>query len=176
MDQVHSLQLLHAGELHGAFPFDGVTLDAAGNLYGTTDAGGTANDCLFGSSCGTVFEISPANGQWMETVLHSFIVSEGEGPTAEVVFDAAGNLYGTTLLGGSNYCDMGCGTVFELTPGQNGAWTETTLHQFQNQKDGANPYGGLVPCPSGKFYSANTAGPGTACGGLGCGAVYSIRP
>jgi uncharacterized repeat protein (TIGR03803 family) len=160
----------------GAFPFDGLTLDAAGDLYGTTDSGGTGNGCILGSSCGTVFELTQANGTWTESVLHSFVASEGDGPTAGVVFDAAGNLYGTALFGGSNICDMGCGTVFELTPGQNGAWTGTTLHQFQNEKDGANPYGGLVPASSGKVIGANTAGPGTACGGQGCGAVYSIKP
>lgn len=93
-----------------------------------------------------------------------------------MAFDAAGNLYGPAYLGGSTICDMGCGTVFELTPGQGGAWSETTLHQFQNRKDGANLYGGLAVDSSGRIYGANSQGPGTSCGGYGCGAVYSIRP
>ncbi|HTT83636.1 MAG TPA: choice-of-anchor tandem repeat GloVer-containing protein [Rhizomicrobium sp.] len=160
----------------GAYPFDGLTLDAAGNLYGTTNSGGTTGNCLFGSTCGTVFELSLANGQWTESVLHAFTGSDGDGPTANVVFDAAGNLFGTAYFGGSDACDMGCGTVFELTPGQNGSWSETTLHQFQNGRDGTNPYGGLVPDAAGRVYGGSSSGPGTGCGGFGCGAIYSIRP
>lgn len=158
----------------GAVPFDRLTFDVPGNLYGTTDGGGTATDCQ--GSCGTVFELSPANGGWTETVIHSLVNKEGDGPTAGVVFDAAGNLYGTSVYGGSSACNMmGCGTVFELSPGQNGTWTETTLHQFQNGRDGANPPGGLVVGPAGAVYGANT-GHGTGCGEFGCGAVYSIQP
>lgn len=160
----------------GAFPFDTPTLDAAGNIYGTTDAGGTANDCAFGSSCGAVFELSRTNGGWTVTVLHSFDISEGEGPAASVVFDTAGNLYGTTYFGASTTCNMGCGSVYELSPAQNGTWTETTLHMFENGKDGANPYGGVVTDATGNVYGATSDGHGTACGGTGCGAVYSIRP
>ncbi|MGH6889035.1 MAG: hypothetical protein ACREHF_07560 [Rhizomicrobium sp.] len=83
---------------------------------------------------------------------------------------------GTAYLGGSDACDMGCGTVFELKPEGNGARTETTLHQFQNGRDGANPYRGLVRSAAGILYGATTEGPGSACGGLGCGAITSIRP
>ncbi|HEX4079032.1 MAG TPA: choice-of-anchor tandem repeat GloVer-containing protein [Rhizomicrobium sp.] len=160
----------------GAYPFAGLVLDVAGNLYGTTDSGVTGNECVAGSTCGTVFELASVDGQWAETVLHSFEGSDGATPTANVIFDAAGNLYGTAYLGGSNACSMGCGAVFELKPGKGGACTEKTLHLFENARDGANPCGGLVPDSSGNFYGTTSQGPGTDCDGLGCGAVYSIRP
>jgi uncharacterized repeat protein (TIGR03803 family) len=92
----------------GANPEAAVILDAAGNLYGTTRVGGTAND-------GTVFELSPpAAGKkaWTETVLYAFTGPDGEAPQSTLLFDTAGNLYGTTSEGGANQC----GTVFELTP------------------------------------------------------------
>ena len=89
----------------------------------------------------------------------------------------AGNLYGTALLGGSTICDMGCGTVFELKPETGGSWSETTPHQFQNGKDGASPYGGVVLDAAGNLFGSTTQGHGTAsCDGEGCVAVYSIRP
>jgi uncharacterized repeat protein (TIGR03803 family) len=160
----------------GAFPFDAPILDSAGNLYGTTDSGGTYSDCVGGSTCGTVFELSPGNGQWTETVLHSFDATDGDVPIASLVFDAAGNLFGTTSSGGGTACSMGCGTVFELKPEGGGAWTAKTLHIFQNRKDGANPESGLVFNSSGTAYSVSSQGPGKACGGLGCGAVFSVQP
>jgi len=94
----------------------GLAFDAAGNLYSTTYAGGTHD---WGKGCdvlcgGTVFQLAPGeNGTWTETVLHSFnrVAPDGEFPLARLVFDTAGNLYGTTTAGGS----YGGGTVFEIT-------------------------------------------------------------
>lgn len=162
----------------GEFPFDGLVLDGAGNLYGTTDDGGVNADCSFGSTCGTVFEVSSSGGKWTESVLHSFDNSDGAQPDAGVVFDAAGNLYGAPLLGGGTGCGgMGCGTVIELQPAQNGAWSEKTLHVFQNgTKDGAGPYGGLVLDSAGSVYGVTEQGPGTACFGQGCGVVFQLTP
>jgi uncharacterized repeat protein (TIGR03803 family) len=110
------------GPTDGQSPRASVTFDAAGNLYGTTYWGGTYNG-------GTVFELIPqSNGSWKEKQLHSFggTTADGQNPTAGVILDAAGNLYGTTFIGGSsNY-----GTVFELSPRSNGQWKERIVHSF----------------------------------------------
>jgi len=125
----------------GQNPSAGVVLDSSGNLWGTTRGGGT-----FGF--GTAFELSPnAGGGFTETVMYSFgtVANDGQNPEAGLVFDNSGNLYGTTVHGGSSTgCgNSGCGTVFELS--HNG--TETVLYSFcaqSNCTDGANPYAGLV--------------------------------
>jgi uncharacterized repeat protein (TIGR03803 family) len=101
----------------GGFPYFGtLPFDKTGNIYGTTLAGGC---CGFG----TVFELSPAgNREWTETVLASFVTDGDDGvqPDGGVIFDAAGNLYGTTAGGaGLGTCSdtvLGCGVVFELSP------------------------------------------------------------
>lgn len=151
-----------AGGADGAGPQAGLVMDASGNLYGTTAQGGPAGN-------GTVFElVAPAkkNGQWKEIVLYSFGAgTDGAVPLSGVSFDAAGNLYGTTSVGGAG----GFGTIFRLTPGA--AWTETILHSFQNADDGAYPYAGLVSDAAGNLYGAATQG-GTAGGGT----VFKLKP
>ena len=131
--------------------------DAAGNLYGTTYDGGV-------NGVGTVFELAPgSNGTWTETVLYSFQndSQDGANPSANLVFDAAGNLYGTTMLGGpvrAGKCNGGCGTCFfELTPASDGTWTEKVLHFF-NWWDGATPWDGLVLGSSGSLYGTTSYG------------------
>jgi uncharacterized repeat protein (TIGR03803 family) len=113
----------------GSYPQAGLIFDAAGDLYGTTCHGGTRGT-------GTVFELTPeAGGAWTEKILHNFINNgrDGNCPLASLVFDGAGNLYGTTLQAGAH----GGGTVFELMPKTGGGWTEKTLHGFpSNAKDG----------------------------------------
>lgn len=124
-----------AGGTDGAAPQAGLTLDASGNLYGTTSAGGTHGN-------GTVFKLSRAakGGTWTETVLYNFGTgSDGAIPVASVAFDKSGNLYSTTSAGGTS----GNGTIFELTL-SGGVWTETIIHNFQDGDDGAVPYGGLI--------------------------------
>jgi len=110
----------------GSYPTAGLTIDAAGNLYGTTSQGGTAN-------WGTVYKLTPnSDGSWSESVLHNFAGSpDGIGPAASVIFDAAGNLYGTTQVGGSDNT-YGKGVVFELSPSSGGAWSESILYTFPN--------------------------------------------
>src|SRR6202000_1375364 len=134
-----------AGGTDGADPQAGLAMDAAGNLYGTTAAGGASGN-------GTIFElVAPAkkNGHWKEIVLYSFGTgTDGAAPLSGVTLDAAGNVYGTTSLGGT----AGYGTVFRLAPGA--AWTETVLHSFQNADDGSYPYAGLVPDAAGNLYGA----------------------
>src|ERR1039458_6316092 len=144
----------------GIDPNGGVIFDAAGKLYGTTLEGGAYG-------YGTVFELSPnGGGGWTETVLYSFCsqtnCTDGDAPYAGLIFDPAGNLYGTTLGGGTyNY-----GAVFEVTP--NG--TETVLHSFTGT-DGVYPYAGLIFDPAGNLYGTTGQG-GTYDGGT----VFEVTP
>lgn len=131
-----------------AGPLAGLIFDKAGNLYGATLSGGGTND-------GAVFELSPPaapGGAWTETVLYGFRgEDDGEYPIANLTFDAAGNLYGTTLYGGGA---QRAGTVFQLTPPSKlgGVWTESILHRFGKGKDGANPIGSLLIDRNGALY------------------------
>src|SRR5579863_2660879 len=129
----------------GAYPSAGLVRDSAGNLYGTTESGGT-------NGGGTVFEVDDA-GQ--ETVLYTFCsqpsCADGEGPTAGLVLDSAGNVYGTTLEGGADFA----GTVFklDLATGQ-----ETVLYSFTGGADGALPWAGLVRDSAGNLYGTTVEG------------------
>jgi len=173
-----------------AFP-SGLIFDQSGNLYGTTYVGGSGNCHLDVSphetygGCGTAFELSPnGSGGWTDTVLYNFLGlfstqggNDGAYPSAGLTFDKTGNLYGTTVEGGIAGCagNVGCGTVFELSPSGSGGWTETVLHRFQGiAKDGAYPYSGLIFDQSGSLY-------GTAYyGGSGLygwdGTVFELSP
>jgi len=150
------------GTTDGSDPQAGLAMDKSGNLYGTTSAGGASGN-------GTVFELvapKTARGKWTEKVLYSFGTStDGAMPVGGVIFDSAGNLYGTTSAGGTG----GYGTVFQLQPGT--VWKENILHNFQNAADGATPYAGLVSDASGNFYGAATAG-----GNNGGGTVFELSP
>src|SRR5258708_25378428 len=111
--------------------------------------GGSANS-------GTVFELSKnADGRWTETVLYSLQGgSEGFNPWAGLTFDAAGNLYGTTLGGGgsANCGSGGCGTAFKLTKGSSGTWTESILYAFPGGSDAAAPANPLIFAAQGNIY------------------------
>jgi len=108
----------------GAAPVGNLVFDNLGNLYGATAEGGA-------NGSGNVFELTPSSGFWNETVLHSFcsFCVDGSSPYAGVIFDGAGNLYGTTRNGGVNNED---GIVFKLTPNTKGGWQENVLHRFYN--------------------------------------------
>ncbi|HEY3973016.1 MAG TPA: choice-of-anchor tandem repeat GloVer-containing protein [Candidatus Sulfotelmatobacter sp.] len=155
--------------------YGGVTSDASGNLYGTTFNGGAhANGGTYGA--GTVFELSPqANGSWSETILHSFgQTGDGTGPASGLVFDAAGNLYGTTEYGGgSTGCQGGCGIVYQLRPPavKGGAWTESVLYRFEEQYRGDNPLGGVILDSAGNVYGTTVFG-----GGDDTGTVFELSP
>ena len=143
----------------GFDPASSLVLDASGNLYGTSQAGGSSN-CS--SGCGVVFELTPsANGRWKEKVLYTFQGgTDGGGPAGNVLFDALGNLYGTTEWGGTpsgcpeEYHD-GCGTVFQLSPNPDGSWTESVLYRFQGSPDGSQP-AGLNFDAAGNLYGTST--------------------
>jgi uncharacterized repeat protein (TIGR03803 family) len=165
-----------SGCTDGDSPLGGLVFDAAGNLYGTTFVGGEYGQ-------GTVFQLTPgANGTWTETVLYNFCpvsgCPDGADPTdGSLIFDAAGNLYGTTQNGGvtGGYCS--CGVVFELSPSGDGTWTETVLYEFQdNGTDGFNPETGVIFDAAGNLYG--TAFGGSACPPDygGCGTVFRLSP
>lgn len=160
-------------EIDGQNPFAGVIFDAEGNLYGTTFYGGAGGLCINDVvDCGIVYELSPgAGGSWTETILHSFNLSytDGENPTGPLIFDASGNLYGTTIAGGSYGIS---GTVFELTPAAGGTWNEAILHSFGNPNtDGHYPNAGVIFDAAGNLYGTTTAG-----GTHDDGTVFEITP
>jgi uncharacterized repeat protein (TIGR03803 family) len=154
----------------GFYPFGGMVSDASGNFYGTTMNGGA--NC---GPCGTVFELSPEeNGDWSETILHTFGVgADGSGPRGNLIFDASGNLFGTTLYGGAN----SEGTVYELTPSSGGVWTETVLYSFNpfGKNTGYAPNSGVILDAVGNLYGTTTSG-GTGNCYHGCGTVFQLTP
>jgi uncharacterized repeat protein (TIGR03803 family) len=164
-----------AGGKDGATPESTLTFDQAGNLYGTTLFGG-GGPCggNGGEGCGTVFELSPSSGGWTEQVLLRFPAKDGGNSWGGVVFDTAGNLYGTTYSRGGGACKTwlgkGCGTVFELTP-SSGGWTEQVLHSFRGSA-GGQPFGEVLFDGQGNIYGA-VSGEGTNGSD---GAVYEITP
>jgi uncharacterized repeat protein (TIGR03803 family) len=167
--------VLHSfpGGTAGGFA-NGLVLDQLGNLYGTTETGGTT--C--GGDCGTVFELSPSSGgTWTYSVLYNFNGgSDGATPTS-LIFDSAGNLYGTTFNGGNVGCNpVGCGTVFELIPGNGGQWTETILYSFSNPQRISVGASGLVLDSQGNLYGTTYEGGTNSFCPNGCGTVYEVSP
>ena len=146
----------------GINPLASLIFDTAGNLYGTTEYGGTGGS-------GTVFELSPGTGGiWTEKVLWSFGGAGGDGPFGSLIFDTAGNLYGTTTLGGANLD----GTVFELSPGTGGVWTEKVLWSFgATSTDGVGPQAGLIFDSDGNLYGTTLNG-----GANHAGIVFELSP
>jgi uncharacterized repeat protein (TIGR03803 family) len=156
----YALTMLHsfdpfAGE--GATPYAGLIADSAGNLYGTTSAGGTP----FHASYGTVFKLDAGNNYAL-TTLHNFARFDGSLPYAGLIADSAGNLYGTTATGGA----LDQGTVFKLDAGNN--YALTTLHSFTSS-DGAYPYAALIADSAGNLYGTTIAG-----GASGYGTVFKL--
>jgi uncharacterized repeat protein (TIGR03803 family) len=161
------------GKTDGEAPNGGLLLDSAGNLYGTTDfGGGGGTGCGQAAYCGTVFKVAPDG---TEKILYSFAGgADGGRPLAGLVMDAEGNLYGTTLEGGtSSHCSDGCGTVFKVTPDG----TETVLHSFGESTDGISPTSGLVMDGQGTLYGTTRDGGDLGCqAGGGCGTVFKVTP
>jgi hypothetical protein len=171
--QAGQFKVLHEfkGNFDGSTPVAGLIQDSSGNLYGTTLGGGSNNNnvCTFG--CGTVFELSPdGSGLWTKTVLHYFTgKTDGGQPSASLVMDGAGNVYGTTENGGSLLCGIpGCGTVFELSPNGSGGWTESTIYSFTHGPGGSSPIGLLLN--GGNLYGV------AFLGGANWGVVYELSP
>jgi len=159
------------GAPDGGGPYSRVSFGPNGTLYGTTVGGGISG-CPGG--CGTVYNLQPpptacvtALCPWRETVLYRFQGgSDAFYPTGDIVFDAAGAIYGTTYIGGT----AGPGTVWKLTP-SGGSWAESIIHNFNGGGEGGNPYGGVVFDSNGNLYGASSAG-----GTTGYGALWELSP
>jgi len=174
-----------AGSPDGNDPFSGVIRDAAGNLYGATDLGGTVTQCWNdqpGSGCGIVFKLDPSGG---ETVLHRFGSNGPDGffPAGPLVLDSSGTLWGSTEEGGRQGCkipmppngllvDVGCGTVFKV----DASGIESVVHSFE-KVDGAWPLGGVVQDQAGNLYGAAKTGGLMNCPSAWfgeCGTVFKV--
>jgi uncharacterized repeat protein (TIGR03803 family) len=187
------------GRSYGGNPLGGVVMDSSGNLYGTTtninydpvayeltlSASGwiettlytfTFNDNypggegvilsagnLFGANLSAAYELTPAGGQWDFSILYNFTGDSGSWGT--LASDSDGNLYGTTCSGGT----LGQGSVFKLSPSQNG-WIESDLHDFTGTTDGGCPIGGVTLDETGNIYGT------AAWGASGYGVVWEITP
>jgi uncharacterized repeat protein (TIGR03803 family) len=152
----------------GQVPSNGpLVADALGNIYGTTFSGGS-NVCGNGG-CGTIYRLTQLPGKgWREAILYNFrppSTGSGYNPTAGVIVDKAGNLYGTAAYGGAG---SGCGVVYRLTHNSNNTWTYTVLHQFVNS-DGALPYSSLIFGAHGNLFGTTVGG-----GPYGGGVVFEI--
>lgn len=157
------------GPPDGWSPVAGLVMDAQGNLYGTTVAGGTYW-YAGGNNCGTVFKVTPDG---TETVLYNFTGgADGDSPRAGLLLDAQGNLYGTTQEGGA----YGGGTVFKLTP----SGEQTVLYSFCSQAyctDGAGPVAGLIADAQGNLYGTTSGGGGNCFSSSACqGTVFKLDP
>jgi uncharacterized repeat protein (TIGR03803 family) len=152
----------------GANPQGGLVEDAEGNLYGTTLWGGAYNG-------GTVFKLTKTG---TETIVHSFRGSsqgtrgDGTNPQASLIIDSAGNLYGTSLAGGTGACHGGCGTIFMITA----AGVETVLHSFPGGTSGADyPHGALARDSAGNLYTTTEYGGSCTRTSMGCGTVFKLN-
>lgn len=160
----------------GCYSVAGLVTDSAGNLFGSTAEGGTGSCALRAThqrsqagcvnGCGTLFELSRgAHGRYSFTVVHYFAEPTGAGPSGNMVFDGAGNLYGSAVVGSA-----GSGAVFKLAPATHNHWKYTVLHAFTNTPDGSLPTG-VVMGANGKLYGTTIGG-----GGLGLGAAFEVTP
>lgn len=163
-DGTETVLYAFTGGTDGGTPLAGLVMDDSGNLFGTTEYGGSEGIV----PAGTIFEVTPKGH---EKVLWNFCslssCDDGEFPAADLIRDKAGNLYGTAAWGGI------IGTAFKLAPDG----TFTKLHGFSDVPDGANPYAGLVMDKAGNLYGTTEAG-GRTCGNYGssCGVVFEIAP
>lgn len=169
---------LFASDPIGAGPYAGVIKDSVGNLYGTTEGGGA-------NGAGTVYQLVPPSttgGAWTLNVLYNFTgLTDGGVPLSTLVFDSAGNIYGTAYRDGSS--SFKGGVVFQLAPPatSGGAWTYTVLYTFgtSGSSDGANPWGNLIFDSAGNLYGVTFGGGSgdkTYCGLEGCGTAYELSP
>lgn len=174
-------QVLHSftGGSDGAHPYAGLIMDRAGNLYGTTEQGGSSN-------YGTVFKLHNTGSGWVETVLYSFTAnsngSDGCHPLANLSFDNSGRVYGTTAYTTCTYNASDAGGVFRLGPpptspllATDEAWQITWLYHFTGETDGANPEAGVIFDSTGNIYGTTMSGGNLSeCFSSGCGVVYQL--
>jgi uncharacterized repeat protein (TIGR03803 family) len=161
------------GTVGGRNPDGSLVFDSSGRLYGATLFSGNTGG-------GIVFRLTPSNGVWTESLLHSFTLLNGSNPNGDLIFDSAGNIYGTTQSGGNTAgCNgFGCGLVFKLSPKSGSEWEETVLYEFTRGTDGGVPMAGLVMDGSGNLYGTTYGGGNpNFCGSQNdCGVVFELSP
>jgi len=141
------------GSSNGGFPYEGLMMDTAGNLYGAAPTGGASGQ-------GVIYRLSLTKKGWVETVLYNFTNQNGDGSGLywiDLISDKAGNIYGATSFGGTN----GTGTVWELVYSKSKkTYSETILYEFgaNGSGDGNNPYGGLAMDSKGNLYGTTLNG------------------
>ena len=169
--QTFNLLYTFGGGPDGGYPYAGVTLDRAGNLYGTTYGDSTRNPY------GNVYQLVRHGSNWVLNPLHEFQrANDGQNPESGVIFGPDGTLYGTTQYGGTGCGQLGCGTVYNVRPparvchGASCPWTENVLYSFTGYPDGAEPkYGPLAFDPAGNIYGTTDGG-----GEFDDGIVYEL--
>jgi uncharacterized repeat protein (TIGR03803 family) len=157
------------GGSDSGYPMAGLTFDATGNLYGTTEGYTTSHHAP--GCCGSVYELQAASGGWAKSILHTFSGPDGAYPLAGVTLDRRRDLYGTTSGGGQGgECFIGCGVAFKLAR-SGGSWAETVLHDFGGTTtDGYEPLGPLT-LERGRLYGTTNWG-----GSIGYGTVFEVAP
>jgi uncharacterized repeat protein (TIGR03803 family) len=165
--------LLHVfrGKADGGNPLGPLTLDAAGNLYGAAQFGGHLGGACGPGGCGVVFKLTPASAIWPETILHTFVATDGVYPNGGLVFDGSHNLYGTTGGGGT----LKYGVVFELSTVSDQL---AALYAFTGGSDGGGPYSGVIFDKAGNLYGTTNTGLANGCNGSEtfCGQVFELSP
>jgi hypothetical protein len=184
----YSLGPIHQFSMRtGQYPNSPLVAGADGVLYGTAQDGGNSSDSCGSLGCGSVFSLTPPVPPatvWTFRDIHRFNGGrDGWEPATGLAIGADGTLYGTTYFGGRPGCagDLGCGTVFSLTPPaeSGGLWTKTSLYSFQGGTDGNYPNsqaGDLVIGTGGVIYGVTSEGGGTGCSGQGCGTLFQLIP
>lgn len=162
---VHTVLYSFTGGADGGEPYKGVTLDSAGNLYGTAVTGG-AGSCEGG--CGVTYKLTKSGNTWTQRVIHSFSGgADGSGPGSRIALDKRGNVYGMTPTGGAD----GLGTIYQLRPKPNGNFGLRVIHTFTGGADGSSGSAGKLVLRGGHIYGAATSG-----GTNGSGAVFELTP
>jgi uncharacterized repeat protein (TIGR03803 family) len=165
-----------AGGSDGYWPLSGLYRDTHGDLYGTTEIGGSGGS-------GIVYELIPSSGGvWQEKILHPFTGGTDGGGPYDGLAENKGSLYGTAGGGGGGVCSAGCGTVFKLTPNPEGDWTFTTIYSFLGGSDGYLPVTGVAIDGEGNLYGTTFYGGDTGSkycqlrSDSGCGVIYELSP
>lgn len=161
------------GGTDGGESYTPLTLDSAGNLYGTGSVGGNSTACSGG--CGVVYKLAPnGTGGWTYSVIHNFHSTDGANPRTGVVLDSSGNIFGTTYSGGSS----GFGVVYRLSPNASGGWNVAVVHNFTGGVDGGSPNAIIVAPSNGSpdvFYGTTYLGGSRGhCISFGCGVVFRL--
>lgn len=162
---VHTVLYSFTGGVDGGEPYKGVTLDGAGNLYGTAVTGGSGS-CEGG--CGVTYKLTKSGETWTQRVIHAFSGgADGSGPGSRVAVDKRGNVYGMTPTGGAN----GLGVIYLLRPRSSGGYALRVIHTFTGGSDGSSGSAGKLVLRGGRIFGAATTG-----GNHGSGTVFQLTP